>query len=108
LLCKPRIVVCATKDQGNAEPRLNTLCCPSELNWVNRKDAKGAKVFIYFLIGTPVKYVPVRFSEPTPDEHPKGTRFNRASGADRFPQMNADCRYTLDTGYRMLDAGCQD
>ena len=59
MLCKPRIVVCATKDhgnaepqKGNAEPRLNTLCCPSELNWVNRKDAKGAKGFIYFLIGT--------------------------------------------------------
>jgi len=44
--------VFATKDHGNAEPRLNTLCCPSELNWVNRKDAKGAKGFIYFLIGT--------------------------------------------------------
>jgi len=24
---------------------------------------------------------PVRFSEPTPVEHPKGTRFNRAGGA---------------------------
>ena len=44
--------VFATKDHGNAEARLNTLCCPSELNWVNRKDAKGAKGFIYFLIGT--------------------------------------------------------
>ena len=34
--------VCATKDQGNAEPQ----------RFWNREDAKGAKGFIYFLIGT--------------------------------------------------------
>ena len=34
--------VFATKDQGNAEPQ----------RFWNREDAKGAKGFIYFLIGT--------------------------------------------------------
>jgi len=41
---------------------------------------------------------PVPSAGATPDEHPKGTRFNGAGGAGRFPQMNADCNYALDTG----------
>jgi len=47
--------VFATKDQGNAEPQ----------RFWNREDAKDAKVFFYFLIGTPVKYAPVRSPGPT-------------------------------------------
>jgi len=43
--------VFATKDQGNAEPQ----------RFWNREDAKGAKGFIYFLIGTPVKYASLSF-----------------------------------------------
>ena len=38
---------------------------------------------------TPVKYAPVRFSEPTPDEHPKGTRFNRAGGINFARHLRA-------------------
>jgi len=44
--------VFATKDQGNAEPQ----------RFWNRKDAKGAKGFIYFLIG-----VNRSGKEPCPD-----------------------------------------
>ncbi|MBU1932216.1 hypothetical protein KJ965_06015 [Patescibacteria group bacterium] len=32
-------------------PRLNALRCPAELNWVNRKGAKGAKgLFVGFVL----------------------------------------------------------
>jgi hypothetical protein len=45
-----------------------------------------------FQLATPVKYAPVRFSEPTPVEHPEGTRFNRAGGINFaphcMPQLN--------------------
>jgi len=32
----------------------------------------------------------------------------RSYGAGRFPQMNADCRYALDTGCWFIDPGCFD
>jgi len=41
------------KNKENIEPRLNTLRCPSELNWVNRKDAKGAKKVFLLVCSDP-------------------------------------------------------
>jgi len=37
------------KGKVNIEPRLNTLRCPAELNWVNREGAKGV-FFVGFVV----------------------------------------------------------
>jgi len=45
------VIIMNFTGQARMAPRLNALRCPAELNWVNRKGAKGAKgLFVGFVL----------------------------------------------------------
>jgi len=62
------------------------LACPGEtkentwFHWI--KISRGKEVAAVEHPGREPDSTPVRFPEPTPDEHPKGTRFNRAGAVN--------------------------